>query len=568
MDEQQGRAPGANGAAGVAGALPGNIVGDDVVRHQANAAGAANGQRRGAVNAPTGAQPTETPVAMREPLRFEGFYLQPGAFVPWVGGPLLPRDPTNPHSQPLSRSGFPQSQQQSQRPRHTPVSSANLGFANAAASSAAPTPPPVQSPPPSSTTTGASWAALTQASTPTRAPASNSAPAPIVSKTPNDTKAKSSDSENQEEATSSDDFSDVAEASTQARRRLMAEAIQRRLNVNSSRSDAAWSNGSGRTGMETIERAMEKAQAKYFTNPSDPSKAESSSRVSPLSPAPSLTRQATSTASAFPAQYHVRQDAPSFIPLYHAFHQQHYGPIIGTSRPWPLQRKTSPTEALPFPMPSLPTMASQFPQPQQYLLPGSLAGTPRKFVRPSTPQHPSSLSNASRQRSNSGMTPQRDVRREPSPSQDLSLQQLDQITRMQVEERLRVLENVKRMTQQCIEELMAVRGTMPPMTRTKSTEPRPPAEDVLAISESSTLVPTSSVPADQAAPGIPPSLPAEGLSLTEPNTPLIQEPTDLTVVSADTAVPKELDTSPDLEPEPTPEIVPVEEVATEGTADN
>jgi hypothetical protein len=83
------------------------------------------------------------------------------------------------------------------------------------------------------------------------------------------------------------------------------------------------------------------------------------------------------------------------------------------------------------------------------------------------------------------------VKREPSPSHELTIQQVDVITRLQVEERLRVLENVKRLTQQCIEELMAVKGTLPNLDaiRQRTEETKPVAEPQSIFAGETSLLP-------------------------------------------------------------------------------
>jgi hypothetical protein len=93
--------------------------------------------------------------------------------------------------------------------------------------------------------------------------------------------------------------------------------------------------------------------------------------------------------------------------------------------------------------------------------PGSYRDSRSPSITASLPQavqHPNSSVNPSLLRASSSLTP-RDIKREASPTQELSLRQLDSITRQLVEERLRVLENVKRITQQCIDDLSAVRGS-------------------------------------------------------------------------------------------------------------
>lgn len=563
VDEGQARAPGAaGGVGGAAGVLPGNNIAGDAARQQPNIPGGANAQRRAIANGLNGVQGTEAaPAAVREPLRFEGFYLQPGAFVPWVGGQLLPRDPTQPNY-PLAR-GFQQQQaqqQQQQRPRHTPAPSANIGLANSVPVSAAPTPPTVTSPPPLSAATSTSfvWPPVHTPTTPT--------PTHAVEKTPIEVKPKASEDED----TSSDDSSDIGDVAIQDRRRLATEAIMRRFNSTGSRgAPSATTTPTKPSGTTDATSMNERAYSKFFALASDASAQETTKPAQTFSF--NVPRPSTS-APAHPGQYNVRHDAPSFIPLFHMFHQQQYGPIMGTSRPWPMQQAAIPTQTLPFPGQNIPTISSQIIHPAQTHGTGVHRRPTSSRVHSSTlaPQQQQSFIHASNlqstsQRSNI-LVPQRDIRREPSPSQEVSLQQLDSITRVQVEERLKVLENVKRMTQQCIEELMAVRGTMSGvMTRSASAEARPTVEQEVPIAVETPVAPPLDVPPAIAA-GIPPDITVPTLTPPPPITSLVDESITLPEIADSTVTPKQEQVSPTLELGTTPEIISVEETAAEGTS--
>ena len=210
----------------------------DAARQQPNVPGA-NGQRRAVANGANGAQPTETGalVPMREPLRFEGFYLQPGAFVPWVGGQVLARDPTQPNY--TMPRGF---QQQQQRPRHTPVPSTSTGVVNPAAPtvSVAPTPPAIISPPPMSASASGSF--VWPPTQTTIAPL----PANPVPKTQPDPKAKASE----DEETSSTSDSDAGDMSLEEKLRMAHEAVMKRLQSMGARGTGAPSPAVSRTQPE------------------------------------------------------------------------------------------------------------------------------------------------------------------------------------------------------------------------------------------------------------------------------------------------------------------------------
>jgi hypothetical protein len=520
----------------------------DAARQQPNVPGGANGQRRAVAN---GAQPTDTaaPVLMREPLRFEGFYLQPGAFVPWVGGQLLARDPTQPNY--AIPRGFQQHQQQQQRPRHTPIPSTSTGFVNPATATAsvAPTPPAVTSPPMSASAAGSfMW------------PPTQTTIAPLAAKTQPDPTAKASE----DEGTSSDSSSDAGDISLEERRRMAQEAVMKRLQSMQS----IGARGAGAAGTSTKPTlsagnnllANERAYSKFFAIPSDASAADGAKPTFTFAvPRPSTTATVAS------GQYNVRHDAPSFIPLFHMFHQQQYGPVIGTSRPWPMQQATLPTQTLPFPAQNMPTISSQFSQPPQVHATGVHRRPPSTRIHSNKPlmspqANPPSLP---QQRSNVSL-PLRDLQRDPSPSQELSLQQLDAITRNQVEERLKILENVKRMTQQCIDELMTVRGTMPgAMTRASSTDTRPVVEqEVTILTESLTVPPPLEIVAPAIETGLTPDVAVPVLAPPSIS-PLVEDPLTLHESSTAGDMPKEEPQTPSLELEATPEIISVEEPAAE-----
>ncbi|KAG8817963.1 hypothetical protein FRC17_011019 [Serendipita sp. 399] len=163
-------------------------------------------------------------------------------------------------------------------------------------------------------------------------------------------------------------------------------------------------------------------------------------------------------------QYNVRSDAPSFIPLFHNFHLLQQGPTIAPVKAWPLQgasqSQDGSTQTLT--LPSSNSLLQFVPQTATSPTPGS--GSRATFGRPSTPsplgmqqflQQQAGTSNLSHTR----YTPSplhREARREESPAQET--ERLDILTRLQVQERLKILENVKRLTQHCIDELLLVRG--------------------------------------------------------------------------------------------------------------
>ena len=488
MDDKQIRAN-AEAARGVAGA-PGNNQPIDAANPRPPVPGHAQPNNRG--GAANGAQPTEVAQGqVREPLRFEGFYLQAGAFVPWVGGPLLARDPTQPNV-PHRHPPVPQ------RSRHSTAPPTQMP----APPTSAPPSVALQSPPVASaaSTTPFTWPPTT--STP---PASSPQ---LVEKPPTDEKPKAVEDDDDDDTTSNSSTEVVLSA--EERRRTISEAALRRTLNGPYQSLSSRTGGSGTPVVPLTSSATplptpttapllsqsstaaadaspmrtlterEKAYGKYFVMPTEAPgiPADGSQLAKPMGFLAS--RQSIATAP-LTGEYNVRQDAPSFVPLFHSFHLPHYSATVGPSRPWPLQKPGAVTQTL-----TLPGQAT--PQPNVHVsTPLQVHGNTLNTLRTSPyplrvmPQSPSSLQ-LQHHHAIGNMQPRPEsllsrgsFKRESSPSQELTTQQLDAITRAQVEERLRVLENVKRMTQQCIDELMVVRGAMPNLEviRPRTEEPRP-----------------------------------------------------------------------------------------------
>ncbi|CAG7853977.1 SubName: Full=Related to HRD1-involved in degradation of Hmg2p {ECO:0000313/EMBL:CCA67181.1} [Serendipita indica DSM 11827] len=551
VDEAQPRAPGGtqNPAGGQAGAARNN--GLDAARQPPAAGGAAGNPRRAANNPAAAGGPADAAVPpLREPLRFEGFFLMPGAFIPWLGGPILVRDPTAPLPPPARPNAGPQ-----QRTRPPNVAPSNLG----ASVTTAPSTPSHTATPSTST--------VFNIGTPSQLAASN-APAPSTEGSSSTTKSSVSEDDD----TSSESSTSEVGTSIEERRRIAAEAALRRNQAINSRglpSTPSTPTPTQRPAASPFSRAsfprpQETEQAeeyrRYFATSVDLSSPTMKANV-PLHP----SRVANSPNL---GQYHIRPDAPAFVPLFHNFHQPLAGSYVGPTKPWPTLTANGGTQTLPFPQPN---SLSQYthatagithpPSPS----PGMIRGG--TFPRPSTPTHlplhhsqpgPSGLSH---QRGSISFRPG-EMKRESSPSQELTTQQLDIITRLQVEERLKVLENVKRMTQQCIDDLLAVRGTIPAVDslRARSTDTRSTAaSESSGVSELPLRVKTESVP--PVLPGSPPmpsqtsSLASVTAQLTSPL--LVAEATSniTPIPSIQTAIVPIADT-PNISPIPTPPAEP------------
>ncbi|KAG8795579.1 E3 ubiquitin-protein ligase hrd1, partial [Serendipita sp. 399] len=239
VDETLPRAPGPAGAAGGQPGAPGNNGARDAGRPGADVGGANPGAvRRPGNNPGTGAAPTDTPTQMKEPLKFEGFYLQANCFVPWAGGPVLPRDPTQP---------FPPQRQPAQLQRHRQYPGPP---------SASPT-PTVQSPSQPTQPLAPFGAGLANAAT------TASIPEPVD--------LKNSD----EEDTSSDDSTTQLIGSIQERRRIAAEAALKRHQAGRSstpstptptqKAAAGPSNLGTPLSSSELNQLMERNLNKYFT---------------------------------------------------------------------------------------------------------------------------------------------------------------------------------------------------------------------------------------------------------------------------------------------------------------
>ena len=510
----------ANVDANRAGAgVGGNNQGGDAAPQPGVAGVAQPNNRRPATNGLPRAQVIETGQGhMREPLRFEGFYLQAGAFVPWVGGPLLARDPT--------QTGIPHRHTTtSQRVRHPAAPSAHVH----------PPTPSVSAAPVISSTPSAS--SVWPPSTPTLS-------TPSAQKPSSEAKPKMED----EDSDGDSDSSVGVAPPVEERRRILAEAaLQRTASSSQQRPGASiaaslptptatavpahitpsTAAGDGNIARSLAEREI--AYRKYFAPPTE-SLSMSTDGTAPTPSAKPMSFLAPRHSIAntpLSGDYNVRSDAPSFIPLFHSFHLPHYSAAAGQPRPWPLQKVGLPTQTLPLPgqtasqtsvplVPPLQTHASA-------LNPIRMAPYPARVA----PQSPSSVH--LQQQHPPANTPLRpdtlflrgNIKREPSPSQELSAQQLDVITRLQVEERLRVLENVKRMTQQCIDELLAVRGSIPSLEAV-----RPHAQESKLVVEPQSIFitetsPPSAPPLEQAPSAHTPALKSIGSMLTSA-TPILE----------------------------------------------
>ena len=554
VDEAQPRAPAGapNPAGGLAGG-GGRNNGPDAAR-QPPGAGAAGNIRRAAGNPTgTGGPADGAAVPLREPLKFEGFSLLPGAFVPWAGGAILPRDPTTPLPGPARQNAGPQ-----QRTRPPNMAPSTLGASMATAPST-----------PSHTATP-SASTLFNVGPPTQivTPTGSTVPAAEGSST-----TKSSVSED-EETSSESSISEIGN-SVEERRRIAAEAALKRNQAIAARTLPSTPS----TPTPTQRPAASPFSRASFPRPQDAEQAEEFRRyfattAELTSPTPTLKASTPSHPSraANPTnvgQYHVRPDAPAFIPLFYNFHQPLTGSYLGPTRAWPTLPPNGTTQTLPLPQPnplaqySHPTTSSTHPPSPN---PGMIRGG--TFPRPSTPTHiplqhhsqpgPSGLSH---QRGSISFRPG-EMKRESSPSQELTAQQLDVITRLQVEERLRVLENVKRMTQQCIDDLLSVRGTMPAVDslRARSTDTRSNA-----ASESSSVLElpprVRTEPAPPVLPGSPPmssQLSSLASAATQLTSPLLVAEATLTIApppALHTAITPVTDT-PDISPIPTPPAEP------------
>ncbi|KAG8855911.1 hypothetical protein FRB91_001581, partial [Serendipita sp. 411] len=569
VDETLPRTPGPAGAGG--GAQPGNNGGRDAARPGADAGGGAaqGAQRRPGNNAGIGPAPTDTPAHLKEPLKFEGFYLQPNCFVPWTGGPVLLRDPTQPGPQ---RQPVPLQQRQRQYPGPP---------------STAPT-PTIQSPPPATQTLAPFGAGLTNAVTAT------SAPEPVGYRD-----IKGSD----EEDTSSDDSTSQVLGSIQERRRIASEAALRRHQAGrtstpttptqSQRTSTAPLNASTVPGTSDLNQMLERNLNKYFASVPDPT-----TRGGSPTSRPPLTFGGQSRSSGVSGQYNVRPDSPSFIPLFHNFHIPQQGPTVAPVKVWPSQpasqNQDSHTQTL-----SLPSSSTllQFALPSVTSPPPNAPGSSGRatFGRPSTPS-PLGMQQFMQQSGPSNLshtryTPSplhREARREDSPLQEA--ERLDILTRLQVEERLKVLENVKRLTQLCIDELTAVRGgqltTSELLRLARNMDVRVSASDSSQTSESSIRLRHEPTPAVVPSP----SSHSAAASIPPTTTPLLQpiisvempvDHTELISTSPSTRDPSTVLSNPDVisltgpisSPVPTPpaegsplSIADIEDVATqEGT---
>jgi hypothetical protein len=485
---------GTNAAAGGQGAVPGmagNIPGDAARQPPQPPAGIPENQPR-----PTagniGRQPNEANQAqMREPLRFEGFYLQAGSFVPWIGGPLLPRDPTQGY-QPLARQVLSAQQQQQQNRQRQPIPPTSVGINDLSMpmrppTSTNPASPTVQAPPTLFTT-----AAPLQPTPTTTIP-----PPTTTSDTPqNDAKNSVAD----DEVTSSDSSSsdgEVAESIAKRRQMMLDAALQRQ----SRQSPAPPS--SGIFGIPPIQLSSTTPLSGHTSRPPSKSSFEqffaipnkNTSEARPTVPydLSNPDKSGTNLPRQMSSQYSIRYDAPSFIPLFHTFHLQHYGPAAGPSKQWPMQQTFTSARTAPL-TPSIAPINLAQPQPNpSQQTPASIATKrPWTLSRNTTPQtgdipiqtQATSVFGLSQLRPSSAQ-PLSDAKPAIPTSQETSLQELDSITRQQVEARIKVLENVKRVAQQCIDELLTVRD--PSVGLTGDMRPKKPEIEVLDKPESSTV---------------------------------------------------------------------------------
>ena len=331
-------------------------------------------------------------IPLREPRRFEGFYLMPSAYAQWGGGALLPRDPTQPAFVP-------------QVPQSATQRTTQLPYGPGAFTLPQPYAPNLQPPDPSRGTEANISLPPTPAVHSTQPPASFSwqpvrPPTPYLNAAPDSSSSRRS-SMSTSSGSSPSSEGDVSAPSTPTektsaanedaaeRQRVMMEAAERRryparqgttrrlpsISLPSPASlgfqerpiaspsksifapDKAQTNGQGAA-------ASKHPRSSLFTAPSPaPTKAATPTPTTPSTSTPSTSistneKQTSPATIVLPGsvpvaspqgagagirslfggmtgeQYGVRTDAPSFIPLYNNFTPQPaYGPA-GPMQPW------------------------------------------------------------------------------------------------------------------------------------------------------------------------------------------------------------------------------------------